>query len=346
MPLQRMLGPRVKELIAVHGWSPQEFANKAGLSTDQVMSIINHDANKPSQERAKKVARALQTTIGYLAGDTDDAGKVRDQLAAFRVNKQGEDAQAQVAEIIQQARAIEEATSYEAPVTSPLTASLPTHPVPDAPTLGERLRLLRGKGGGFAIFQQDGVNPKDVNAWHPVYRTVYTKPETAYRHLDALAKRKGWTCEEEPNADPTDDPPATPVTTQARCPECNLPGCPRCGQCFGPDCDSATCQCGEVARLELWLEQLRANQRELFTRLRTADALLIVLADFCLRAGRAIDLMEGTPEYRREIETQGNALLAAFQQYQERYAPRTAGRSFDGTATESDGESPAEPVSD
>lgn len=64
------LGQRISERLTALGMSQSELARRVGLAQSSINALINR--NKVGSKHLHTIARALQTTPAYLAGETDD----------------------------------------------------------------------------------------------------------------------------------------------------------------------------------------------------------------------------------------------------------------------------------
>lgn len=78
-------GKKVAILRKEKGWSQTELATKISTSVS-VISRYERDEMIPSIEAAKKLANLLDSTIGYLLGETDEANMFKDQDMLKRLN--------------------------------------------------------------------------------------------------------------------------------------------------------------------------------------------------------------------------------------------------------------------
>lgn len=69
------LGKRIEKLRKEHNYTMQELADKANISKSYINDIEKGRVN-PSLDTLKMIAKALNTTIGYLTGETPVKGYI------------------------------------------------------------------------------------------------------------------------------------------------------------------------------------------------------------------------------------------------------------------------------
>lgn len=67
-----LVGDRVRRLRERRNWSQQDLADKAELDSSYISLLETGRRTNPGLETLLKIARALETSISYLAGETDD----------------------------------------------------------------------------------------------------------------------------------------------------------------------------------------------------------------------------------------------------------------------------------
>lgn len=65
-------GERIRELRQKRGWSLNKLAKLAGLSQGYLSSVENGKVVSPTASALLKIAAALDTSVDYLLGRTDD----------------------------------------------------------------------------------------------------------------------------------------------------------------------------------------------------------------------------------------------------------------------------------
>ncbi len=78
-------GKKISMLRKEKGWSQTELAKKLNTSVS-VISRYERDEMTPSIEAAKKLADLLNSTVGYLLGETDESNIFKDPDMLRRFN--------------------------------------------------------------------------------------------------------------------------------------------------------------------------------------------------------------------------------------------------------------------
>ncbi len=78
-------GKKISMLRKEKGWSQTELAKKHNTSVS-VISRYERDEMTPSIEAAKKLADLLNSTVGYLLGETDESNLFKDPDMLRRFN--------------------------------------------------------------------------------------------------------------------------------------------------------------------------------------------------------------------------------------------------------------------
>lgn len=74
-----LLGDRVRILREQKGWSQQDLADRANLDSSYISLLETGRRKNPGFETLLKIARALGTSLSYLAGETDDPRPIMQQ---------------------------------------------------------------------------------------------------------------------------------------------------------------------------------------------------------------------------------------------------------------------------
>lgn len=136
MPNKIIIGERVKELLHAHKMTCAEATNKAGhpVTISHLKEIVSHTTSHPHDAIVQRIAKALDTDVPYLRGDTPHAGSAQARLVRYRLEQKAK-----------------EETATGTPGDTPQTPP-GWQPAPQAwqtmPTLGERLRCLRNGQNG------------------------------------------------------------------------------------------------------------------------------------------------------------------------------------------------------
>jgi len=78
-------GKKISMLCKEKGWSQTELAKKLNTSVS-VISRYERDEMTPSIEAAKKLADLLNSTVGYLLGETEESNIFKDPDMLRRFN--------------------------------------------------------------------------------------------------------------------------------------------------------------------------------------------------------------------------------------------------------------------
>ena len=79
------IGSKISLLRKEKGWSQTELAKKLNTSVS-VISRYERDEMTPSIEAAKKLADLLNSTVGYLLGETEESNIFKDPDMLRRFN--------------------------------------------------------------------------------------------------------------------------------------------------------------------------------------------------------------------------------------------------------------------
>lgn len=79
-------GKKLRECREAKGLSQQELAKKLG-SAHTVIGRYERDEMTPSVEVAKKLAKILDTTVGFLLGESKDTNILKDPQMMKRLNE-------------------------------------------------------------------------------------------------------------------------------------------------------------------------------------------------------------------------------------------------------------------
>jgi transcriptional regulator with XRE-family HTH domain len=79
-------GKKISMLRKEKGWSQTELAKKLNTSVS-VISRYERDEMTPSIEAAKKLADLLNSTVGYLLGETEESNIFKDPDMLRRFNE-------------------------------------------------------------------------------------------------------------------------------------------------------------------------------------------------------------------------------------------------------------------
>jgi transcriptional regulator with XRE-family HTH domain len=63
------LGPRIVAMRSEKGWSMSKLADESGISKSLLHRIENEDTSNPELGTLKKIAKALEVTVGDLLGN-------------------------------------------------------------------------------------------------------------------------------------------------------------------------------------------------------------------------------------------------------------------------------------
>ncbi len=79
-------GKKLRERREVKGLSQKELAKLLNTSYS-VIGKYERDEMQPSIEAAKKIAKLIDTTVGYLLGETDEENILKDPEMLKRLNE-------------------------------------------------------------------------------------------------------------------------------------------------------------------------------------------------------------------------------------------------------------------
>lgn len=80
-----LIGKRIKDLRTDQDLSQQKLANRAGITTRVSISKYENGTSIPDLITLEKIARALNTTISYLIGESDYP-KIQDEIFTYPQN--------------------------------------------------------------------------------------------------------------------------------------------------------------------------------------------------------------------------------------------------------------------
>ncbi|SHN32507.1 DNA-binding transcriptional regulator, XRE-family HTH domain [Cyclobacterium lianum] len=76
---------KIAQLRRQNGWSQTELARKIGASRDAIGKYERGEL-RPTIDLVKKLAEVLDTTVGYLLGETEDRELLKDPSMIRRLN--------------------------------------------------------------------------------------------------------------------------------------------------------------------------------------------------------------------------------------------------------------------
>ena len=87
-------GKKLKECREIKGLSQAKLAKKVGLH-HSIIGRYEREEAKPTIDVVKRLANILDTTVGYLLGETEDRNLLKDPAMLIRLNEiekmEGED---------------------------------------------------------------------------------------------------------------------------------------------------------------------------------------------------------------------------------------------------------------
>jgi transcriptional regulator with XRE-family HTH domain len=78
-------GKKLRECREAKGLSQSELARQLGTN-HSIIGKYERDEVKPTIDVVKKIANMLETTVGYLLGESDDINLLKDPLMLKRLN--------------------------------------------------------------------------------------------------------------------------------------------------------------------------------------------------------------------------------------------------------------------
>lgn len=78
-------GKKIRECREAKGLSQSELARQLGTN-HSIIGKYERDEVKPTIDVVKKIASILETTVGYLLGESDDINLLRDPTMLKRLN--------------------------------------------------------------------------------------------------------------------------------------------------------------------------------------------------------------------------------------------------------------------
>jgi transcriptional regulator with XRE-family HTH domain len=79
------LGKKIRECREAKGLSQSELARQLGTN-HSIIGKYERDEVKPTIDVVKKIANILETTVGYLLGESDDTNLLKDPTMLKRLN--------------------------------------------------------------------------------------------------------------------------------------------------------------------------------------------------------------------------------------------------------------------
>lgn len=78
---------RLNEELKAKGWKQVDLCKAAGISSSQATHLMNGRTKDPTLTTAGKIAEALDVSLDYLAGRTDNpAGMTADELVQMKID--------------------------------------------------------------------------------------------------------------------------------------------------------------------------------------------------------------------------------------------------------------------